>query len=140
MYIATAERLNPLAKKMAKPTKFMTFVLTILVGMLISWQGMLAVPGAKAPPVSAKTCCCCAANHTSHLASACCAKRANNETPSTPATPPAHSQTDLQVLTAAIVTVVILPTPSTSPLPASANFSPSVTALPIFQRDCCYLL
>ncbi len=113
--------------------KFASVMLALLVGLLM--------PGQVASSATSSTiaCHCCNSKQAQCRTSACCVRHTDNQTPATPATPPATPQYEWHAL-AATITVLKLPSVSFTSLPTAANFSPSLTALPLFQRDCSYLI
>jgi hypothetical protein len=70
----------------------------------------------------------------------CCPVPVDSRAPVTPAPPRSTSQNEWQALAASLVFLVALPPPSGQDLPVRTSLSASIGVVPIFQRDCCYLL
>jgi hypothetical protein len=89
---------------------------------------------------SAKSCCCCTGCDSRHCSTpACCAKPADNHRPATPASLPVSQNEWLALVT----TVSPWSTPPSLQADELHPYWPAaalVTAVPLFQRDCCYLI
>lgn len=114
----------------------------LLLGFVLAWQGVLAASattGAKAH--FGKRSCCCAGCDDKHCAApACCVKREAPSTPVAPASVPSAPQKEFRALAAAVLSLLPEPSRRANELPTYAPLSSLVTAIPLFQRDCCYLL
>src|ERR1043165_4461237 len=114
-------------------------IIVLLLGVLLAWQGAFRVIAGPSPvPGTNKNCCCndCDFNHCP----TCGAKPKTPSSPPAPASLPVNPQNELQAL--AVVTGSA-PTPSSPLLKHSLSCVPlsaSVTDIPLFQRDCSYLL
>jgi hypothetical protein len=64
----------------------------------------------------------------------------DNRAPVAPAAPRSTSQNEWQALTPSVVSALSLITPVSDDVSVPTFLCASMTALPIFQRDCCYLL
>jgi len=114
----------------------------IAATLLLGWMGfiMAAYPVAAMIPAptapAAKSCCtggkCCKM--------ACCAAPKHRSAPAAPVSAPASSQSELQVVAASIISLLTLPTPGANEFTPRFASSFSLTAIPLFQRDCCYLI
>ena len=104
-----------------------------LMGLVMAAYPLAAMPGQT---VAAKS-CCCKGGHCCHMA--CCTAPGDS---SHPAPVPASSgiQTELQLMVASII--LMPPPPATAPNKVSSGpLRPvSLTVVPLFQRDCCYLI
>src|SRR5712675_901820 len=114
----------------------------LLLGFVLAWQGVFASPvRLGATTQSVKRSCCCTGCDNKHCATpACCAKRDTPTAPVTPASLPSTSLNELQALAASVVALIALPSRAADKLPARAAVSSSVTSIPLFRRDCSYLL
>ena len=129
----------PIAAMTLRPVKM---AVVLVLGFVLAWQGVFtasADTGANAR--RAMMSCCgprCDSKHCS--TPACCVRP---DAPSAPVTPAALSSTSQNKLQALVVSVISLPAfPLRSPeeLPSRQVLSASMTAIPLFQRDCCYLI
>ena len=115
------------------------FGFSLLLGLALVAQAGFAVSvqGAAAPAKS--SCCCSDCDMKGCATPACCAKPSRPSAPFTPAPAPT-SQNEWQALATSFAPVLALPsaTADESSAPDSAFFV--VGAVPIFQRDCAYLL
>src|SRR6185295_1551327 len=114
----------------------------LLLGFLLAWQGAFASPARLgATSQSAKRSCCCAGCDNKHCATpACCVKPSSPSAPVAPASLPSTTQNEFQGLAATLVSLIALPSRSPNELPARAPSSVLVAAIPLFQRDCSYLI
>src|SRR5258708_40068841 len=113
----------------------------ILLGFILAIQGSVAASFGVIAPVAKAGCCHTDCNSKNCSTPACCAKPAENPVPFSPASLPSSSQNEFHALAASAVSLLaLLPFCSTVEAPSRAISSASVTAIPLFQRDCCYLL
>src|SRR5436309_2545524 len=116
------------------------FAFVLLLGFLMGGQGVFTVSGgATSNTCGAKSGCCCTGCDFKHcLTPACCARPADQRAPAMPASVPPHPSNEGPALAAAWSTLLSLP------LAASTHISPpsfqQLRAVPIFQRDCSYLI
>ena len=114
----------------------------LLLGFVLAWHGVFAVsafPVGNASSVEAS--CCSTGCDSKHCATpACCVKRDAPSSPADPASLPAPAQNELYALVATVVSLLPLPVRPANELPTREPSPSSVTAIPLFQRDCCYLL
>jgi hypothetical protein len=111
-----------------------------LLGSVLAWQGIFAVFAGASVRSGDAGCCrsACASSHCSRPT--CCAKPPDNRVPPGPAAVPSQTANEWQALPASVSTFLIL-----SSVPAGESSAPArsdlrVAAIPIFQRDCSYLL
>ena len=116
----------------------LALLIAVLLGVTTSWQGGLASPVPASPPPM--VCKCCGGRHGKCATPTCCAKPADNHAPFAPASLPTSSQNEWHALAASTTSGLTLPLPVADCLTAGVTQSVSFTALPIFQRDCRYLL
>jgi hypothetical protein len=120
----------------------MKTAVVLLLGFLLAWQSVATV-AAKAGPIAgaAKSSCCCTGCDFKHCATpACCAKPADNPSPFAPAPVPPRSSQEWQALAASVTILLTLPLrEADEPSAASSSFI-WIPAVPIFQRDCSYLI
>jgi len=117
--------------------------IVFMLGFVLAWQGDFAAPtgaNANANARAAKTSCCCTGCDFKHCSTpACCAKPYAPAAPVAPALP-SPSQNEWQALAASVVPLQPLPSSSSDELPPWVASPASLTAIPLFQRDCRYLL
>jgi hypothetical protein len=70
----------------------------------------------------------------------CCPAPVDDRAPVTPAPARSTSQNEWQALAASVLFLAALPLPAARDLPVRSSLSASISVVPIFQRDCCYLL
>src|SRR5882724_10800307 len=120
-------------------SRFMKTVVTALLGFVLVCQSVfLASANTGANAGAKKSHCCCGSKNCS--TPACCAKSAQNQVPFAPASPPPISKSELQALAAPVVSTPVPPLRSTDELFTHVASSFSGRALPLFQRDCSYLI
>jgi hypothetical protein len=114
----------------------------LLLGFVLAWQGVFAL---SAPIGSTarggKQGCCRTACDDKHCAtSGCCVKRDAPSAPVAPASLPSTSQNEVHALAAPTLSLLALPARAANELPTRAPSPSSVAAVPLFKRDCSYLL
>jgi hypothetical protein len=114
----------------------------LLVGFALTWQGVFASSARIGVTTKgAKKSFCCVGCDNKHCSSqACCVKPESPSAPVAPASLPSTTQNEFQALAATLVSLFTLASRPASDLPARASSSVSVTAIPLFQRDCSYLV
>jgi hypothetical protein len=114
----------------------------LVLGVVLAWQGVFALPGrvGATTPGATKSCCCTGCDNKHCATPACCVKRDTPSAPVAPASLPSSSQNEFHALAASVVLLLALPSRAADELPAPALSSSSVTSIPLFQRDCSYLL
>ena len=123
-------------------TRAIKMAVVVLLGFVLAWQGVFAASATTGTNarVAKKSCCCTGCDNKHCATPACCVKRDAPSAPVAPASLPSTSQNEFHALAVAVVSLLpLLPRPANE-LPAHAPSSSSVTAIPLFQRDCCYLL
>src|SRR5579883_2457344 len=114
----------------------------LLLGFLLVWRsGPTASAGTSANMGGAKPSCCRSGCDSKHCHTpACCARPADHRAPFAPTSIPSSSQNEWQALAASFSSWLSLPSfPVDEPSSHSAS-SALVTAIPLFQRDCRYLI
>jgi hypothetical protein len=120
-------------------SRFVKTAVTVLLGFVLACQSVfLASANAVANAGAKKSHCCCSSKNCS--TPACCAKRNQDQVPGAPASPPPTCQNELQALAAPVASTPVLPPRSTEELFTHVASSFSVRAIPLFQRDCSYLI
>lgn len=111
----------------------------LVLGILLLWQGVFT-SFAKSSAPRTRPCCCrgCDSDHCS--TPACCAKPGGNRAPLSPAASSANGRTEWHAVATFAPTMVpaFAFRPDIFPRPARA--CAFVTAVPLFQRDCSYIL
>jgi hypothetical protein len=114
--------------------KVRRFAVALLLGFLLSAYPIVQMSGASP---SIKSCC----HHAEHCCNMpCCAAPKTPSAPVAPAPVPSPSQHELQGLSASILSLLSLPSPVAHEFPSRISLLPPMTAIPLFQRDCCYLI
>jgi|SRR6185503_8382122 len=123
----------------SRPVKL---AVVLLLGFVLVWQGVFALStGSLASTLPSKRTCCCMGCDNEHCATpACCVKQDAPSAPVAPASLPSTSQNKTQALATVTVAVLTLPAPSSRELPARVTSFPPVTAIPLFERDCAWLI
>jgi len=113
-----------------------------LLGLILASQCVFTISAGAAPNTpGAKTSCCCTGCDSKHCATpACCAKPADNRAPSVPVSPRSNTQKEVQALATGVASVLTLQAPPTVELSPTAFSFLRAAAVPIFQRDCSYLI
>ena len=121
-------------------TQMLKIMTVNLLGLVLAMQVAFVVSAGPSVATVKADCCRSGCNSTHRSIPACCAKPAETNQPFTPAPPPSAGQNELQALAAVFVHLLTLPSDSSR----ESSFVPSsvllVAAVPIFQRDCTYLL
>jgi hypothetical protein len=117
-------------------------VVVLLVGFALAWQGVFATSARIGVATKdAKKSCCRTGCDSKHCSTpACCVKPESPAAPVAPASLPSTTQNEFQALAATLVSLFTLSSRPASELPARDSSSVSVTAIPLFQRDCSYLV
>src|SRR6266704_2149194 len=118
--------------------KSLSVLLALFFSIMAGWQGAssLANPAAADSPPS---CHCCNSDRSNCATPVCCSRPADSRAPVTPAAPRLALAHDSQLIAAPSLCVFTLPR-STAQAPTTAFSSLQVGAVPIFQRDCSFLL
>jgi hypothetical protein len=114
----------------------------ILLGFLLAWQGVFASSAriGTTEQVAKKSCCCTGCDNKSCATPACCVKPSSPSAPADPASLPSTSQNEFHALAVSAVSVLALPARPARELPACPASSALVTTVPLFQRDCAWLI
>src|SRR5437870_5693536 len=123
-------------------SRFVKTAVVILLGFVLVWQSVPTVSAGTGANVSgARSSCCCSGCDSRHCSTpACCAKPADDRTPFAPASLPTPSQNERHALAASVSSWLTLPSSPAHELPSQSVSSAAITAVPLFQRDCCYLI
>jgi hypothetical protein len=119
--------------------RFAKTAVVILLGLALLWQSVttaLAFSVASAKP----SCTCCHFNPDSCPTPPCCVKHSENRNPPAPASSLSVQKIELQALAAPVSSRPVLPLYSTDESRARVAQFVLVTAIPLFQRDCSYLI
>ncbi|MBI1176296.1 hypothetical protein GC207_02530 [bacterium] len=124
-------------------TRLAKTVLVILLGFLLAWHGVFAMSARAGNLPSAAhnpNCECCKSGCGKCTTPVCCTKPAENREPFAPASLPTTSQNEWHALAASVSSWVTLPSIPVVEFPSPGVPSAPVTVIPLFQRDCCYLI
>ena len=109
----------------------------VWLGFVLAWQGFTAVPfGSGAMPVAGSGSCC--RSSCDECAPACCGRPTQPASPYTPV-PVRSSHNELQAIALPLANTLALYSPSAGEFSFGPSPSP-VAAVPLFQRDCSYLI
>ena len=112
----------------------------LLVGFVLAWPCVFTAPVGDRSVATRVARKCCDFQCAKCASPGCCAQPSQPSAPLPPALPPSTSHNEWQALAASVAPILALPSRSADELPSSAAWSSSLTAIPLFQRDCCYLL
>src|SRR4051812_27791043 len=113
----------------------------LLLGIVLVLQGISNAFAISGPNSSRSMACCRSDCNSRHCAtSACCAKPANEggEIPSTPAR--SSSQDEWQDIAPLFQVILTATSPRPEQIPSSFSSNDTQIAVPIFQRNCSYLI
>lgn len=121
--------------------RFAKTILTVLLGFILALQSVPAVSASAAANTSRKqSSCCCTGCDSKHCSTpVCCAKPADDSRSPSPA-PLSTSQNERQALAASVASALTLPLFLTDEFALREPSSVSMTAIPIFKRNCSYLI
>lgn len=116
--------------------------LSVLLGvfflaLMTAWQGNSAVPNEEAGG-SVSACACCKPNHSNCAMPACCARPTDNRSPLSQVVPPSAPGSEWQAIATPSLALVTLTRSTLDVAPALASFK--TEAVPIFQRNCSFLI
>jgi len=115
-------------------------LLALLLAIATAWQGALLADAGQTVSVSKPVCKCCDFDPAKCATPACCAWPADNSrAPVTPVTPRPASGTERQAIAVIPLAISTLPRFSVHELPFPSA-SIQAGAVPIFQRDCSFLI
>jgi len=123
----------------AMTSRFVKMSVVLLLGFILAGQGVFMTSAGNTPIVSHAGCKCCHSGTSKCAMPVCCAQPANH-VPFAPASLPAPSQNEWHALAASVSSALTLPS---IPIAGySPHFVPPVspTAIPLFQRNCSYLI
>jgi hypothetical protein len=110
-------------------------MVALLLGFILAAWPVVAVPASSSPAVKS---CCCKGRRCCNMA--CCAVQKDASAPVVPVPVPSSSQNELQVMAASVVTILTLPSLAANEVSQRFSLPAPMTAVPLFQRDCCYLI
>src|SRR5258708_7943379 len=115
-------------------------LLALLLASATGWQSALLADAGQPVPVSKPVCKCCDFDPAKCATPSCCARPADkNRAPITPAAPRRCSGIERHAIAAIPLTISALPRFTVDELP-SASLPIQAGAVPIFQRDCSFLI
>ncbi len=114
--------------------KFIRTAVALLLGFVLAAYPVVAMSGSS-PAV--KSCCKgCQRGCTR----ACCAAPGTPSAPVVPAPVPSSSQNEMQVMAPPVVPPLAWPSLSANECPPRFSSPIPMPAIPLFERDCCYLI
>lgn len=108
----------------------------VLLGFAMAFQG----PASTSPRAAQSGCCCAGCDFKGCATPACCVQPIGERGPTAPAALPLPQQQELQALAVPISAAVSAPLIPANSLPLTGPCSIRFALVPIFQRDCSYLL
>jgi hypothetical protein len=112
-----------------------------LVGLTLVAQGVFPAHAESAAPATKPSCCCTGCDSKSCSTPACCVRPTDkNPVPVTPAPVRSLSQNEWQTLAPPASVLFVISSRVIAELPLFSSSSSAVKAVPLFQRDCCYLI
>lgn len=114
----------------------------LLLGFVLAWQGVFASSVRKGATVQGaqQSCCCTGCDHERCATPECCVKRDTPSAPVAPASLPSASQNEFHALAVSGVPALSLPLHPARDFSACPASSVLVTAVPLFQRNCAWLI
>jgi hypothetical protein len=110
------------------------------LGIILAGQSLFNASANTMPRAAKSGCCRTGCSSKTCATPVCCAKPAKDSRTPLPARPPCNSQNEFQALLVFAAPLLILPARSQDELPTRAASSVSLTAVPLFQRNCSYLI
>ena len=122
--------------------RFVKASVVLLLGFILAGQGVIMTSAGNVPViVSHAGCRCCKSGTVNCAMAVCCAKPARSSVPVGTAPLPASSQNEWHALAAsASSSWLTLPSFSGDKLPSHSTAFAAATAVPLFQRNCSYLI
>jgi hypothetical protein len=125
----------------AMTLRFVKAPVVLLLGFILAGQGVFMASAGNSPTVvSHAGCKCCKSGTMKCSMAVCCAGPARPSAPVGPAPLPASSQNEWHVLATSASSVLTPPSFSTDEFPSYSPSSAAATAVPLFQRNCSYLI
>ena len=112
----------------------------LLLGFVLVWQSVFTISASAGTREGKSNCCRAHCNSKSCSTPTCCVKPNAPSAPVAPAPVRSATQNELLALTGSVIPFLTPPSRAAVQLPARTILSASVTALPLFRRDCSYLL
>jgi len=120
-------------------SRFAKASVVLLLGFILAGQDVFMASAGNAPTASHAGCNCCKSGSAKCATPVCCAKPAENRDPFAPASIPT-TQNQWQALAASGSSELTLPFFSADNFSSRSVPSASLTAVPLFQRNCSYLI
>jgi hypothetical protein len=119
--------------------KLTRIVIALLLGLVLAARPVAALsPLAATAQTPAANSCCADCEHCQ--TPECCAKPDAPSVPVAPVSIPSPSQNELQALAMPAISILTLPSSLAHEHSSRFSLPASMTAVPLFQRDCCYLI
>ena len=114
----------------------------VLLGFVLIFQSVFPISASVPRKIDAarSNCCCHGCDSKQCSMPVCCARPVENRAPLAPASPAPTSKNEIQAMAAPVVSTQALPLHLQYEAVAPAASSLSVRAVPLFQRDCTYLI
>ncbi|HXC98212.1 MAG TPA: hypothetical protein VN048_02640 [Verrucomicrobiae bacterium] len=119
--------------------KPLRIAIALLLGFILLAGSAIAVSPLPATTHTREAGSCCS-DCKDCQTPACCARPDAPAAPVTPVPAPSSSQNELQALAMPGVSILTLPSLPAHELSSRFSSPASMTAVPLFQRDCCYLI
>jgi mRNA-degrading endonuclease toxin of MazEF toxin-antitoxin module len=111
----------------------------LLLGFLVAFHGFMVTPLGLAKNPRASSCCRTGCSSGRCSTPVCCAKSANESAPVTPTSALSNVQNELQALVPSSTLLAPLPSCARDVL-SSVHFFFPIPSVPLFQRNCSYLI
>ena len=129
---------DPLRVMILRPVKM---AVVLLLGFVLAWQGAFPVSAkANQSVLGTQSSCCCPGCDPAHCATPECCARPSQPSPSTAPVAPYSPQQELQALAVSAALLLSLPSRPADVLCTTDSSRLRVAAVPVFQRDCSYLI
>src|SRR5665213_1496809 len=126
---------------MTMTSQFVKASVVLLLAFILAGQSYFVASAGNVPVVASHAGCkCCKSGTMKCVMAVCCAQPANH-VPIAPAPLPASSQNEWHALAASVSSSWLTPPSfSTDELPSYSTSFAAVTAVPLFQRNCSFLI
>jgi len=122
----------------AMTSRYAKLTVMFLLGLILASSGVLT--GSSLPAGTAKRSCCRNGCDASACPPACCARPADNPAPANPASIPSNSLNEWQALAPSFLSLLSSSSTALDELPSPPASDLQAASVPLFQRNCSYLI
>ena len=116
-------------------------LVALVLGLVLSWQCLVTVSaGANQNAAGTKSCCCCSGCDSTRCPTPACCANQSQPAPVSARVPLSISQNELQAPTVSASLLPTLQSHTTDLVCTAASPHLRIATIPIFQRDCSYLI